>query len=433
MRIRGLAFVGFGLIASGAALAQGVTFTKDVLPILQERCIQCHRHGGDNISGMIAPMSMTSYEETRPWAKAIAKTVASRRMPPWFASDEYDGLFKNERKLTEAEIETITTWVEQGARRGNPADAPAPVEFANTGGWLTGVPDLIVEMPEPYFVKDDVEDLYVTFMTEPLSEEQLPHDRWLRSIEWRGGSEVVHHIVGAAVIQHEDGDSERFDLGSIAPGEEGMRFEQGYGKLLPKGSRIVFAMHYHKETGPGTGMWDRSSVSFRFWDEEKDPPIKHMVQRNGIINASFEIPPGHGYWEVGAAKVFDVETQILSLHPHMHLRGKDAKYVAYYPNGTHEVLLEVPNFDFNWQLDYDYRHPKTVPAGTRVEYTAHFDNSPENVNNPDSTIPMGWGGPTTMEMMIGYIQYADAEPHDWTLESARQHLRGDFGVSEDTD
>src|SRR5690606_31447729 len=168
MRIRVLAFVGIGLASSGAALAQGVTFTKDVLPILQERCIQCHRHGGDNISGMIAPMSLTSYEETRPWAKAIAKTVASRRMPPWFASDDYDGLFKNERKLTEAEIEVITSWVEQGARRGNPADAPAPVEFENTGGWLTGIPDLIVEMPEPYFVKDDVEDLYVTFMTEPL-------------------------------------------------------------------------------------------------------------------------------------------------------------------------------------------------------------------------------------------------------------------------
>jgi len=395
----------------GAHAAERPTFTKDILPVLQENCIQCHRHGGDNVSGMVAPMSLTTYQEVRPWAKAIMKAVTTRTMPPWFASEKYNGLFHNERRLEQADIDTIVRWVETGAARGNPADAPEPIEFDNTSGWMTGEPHLIVKMPEPYFVEDDVDDLYVNFVTDPIPAEDLPEDRWLRSIEWRGGSEVVHHIVGSAVIENEDGEEIRFELGSIAPGEEATDYPEGYGKLLRAGSKIRFNMHYHKEPGPGTGMYDQSMVSFRFWNEN-DPPVRHAVERDGISNFVFEIPPGHPHWAVGSARTFEEDTILLAFHPHMHLRGKDAKYVAVYPDGTRETLLEVPEFDFNWQLDYSYEKPKKIPAGTRIEFTAHYDNSPENIYNPDPTIPMVWGGPTTMEMMIGYVSYTASEPMD---------------------
>lgn len=404
----------------GAQAQERVTFTKDVLPIIQANCVTCHRHGGDNISGMVAPMSLTTYEEVRPWAKALAKVVSTRQMPPWFASEEYHGVFANQRTLTQKEIDTIVAWAETGAPRGNPSDAPAPIEFPDNGGWFTGKPDLVVRMPEPYFVADDVEDLYVNFVTEPLSEEQLPKDRWLRTIEWRGDSDVVHHIVGSASVKDENGETLSYELGSIAPGEEGTIYPEGYGKLLPKGSRIHFNMHYHKESGPSTGKFDQSMVGFRFWDEEKDPKIRHAVQRSGISNHSFEIPPNHPYWPVGAAMVFDTDTSILALHPHMHLRGKDARYVAHYPDGTTEELLWVPSFDFNWQLDYTYATPKKIPAGTRIEFTAHYDNSADNVHNPAPEIPMVWGGPTTMEMMIGYISYTNSEPSDNPMPVARR-------------
>jgi mono/diheme cytochrome c family protein len=409
-----------GMACFGAAADGPATFTKDVLPILQENCVKCHRPGGDNIAGMVAPMSLMTYEEVRPWSKAVAKAVSEKKMPPWFATPEFHGIFENERVLTEEEVQTIVSWANSGAPRGNPQDAPAPVVFEDTGGWLTGKPDLVVKMPEPYFVKDEVEDIYVNFITDPLSEADLPKDRWLRAIEWRGQSEVVHHIVGGASVKDENGDQLYYELGSIAPGEEGMLFPEGHGKLLPKGSKIHFQMHYHKESGPGTGTWDQSMVAFRFWDEEKDPKIQYAMARSGISNHTFEIPPNHGSWPVGAAMTFEEDTTIHALHPHMHLRGKDARYIAYYPDGSQEELLWVPSFDFNWQLDYTYAEPKKVPAGTRVEFTAHYDNSPDNLYNPDPTISMAWGGPTTMEMMIGYIAYCNTEPSDNPMPAARR-------------
>jgi hypothetical protein len=396
-----------------AALEERLTFMKDIMPIFQANCVRCHRAGGDNISGMLAPMSLETYQEVRPWAKAIAKVVSSKKISPWFADEKTHGVFSNERGLTDQEIGMVVSWTQTGAVRGNPKDAPAPVTFQSSNGWLTGEPDLIVRMPEPYYVGDDVEDLYVNFVTEPLTDEQLPETVWLRSIEWRGDSDAVHHIVGAASLEGEKGASglpKRYQLGSIAPGEKGTNYPEGYGLLLRKGSKIHFNMHYHKEPGEGTGKNDQSMVGFRFWDRDKDPRITHPVERNGIMNTSFEIPPGHSNWVVGASKTFNVGTTILSLHPHMHLRGKDAEYIAHYPDGTQETLVTVPNFDFNWQLDYFYNEPKKVPAGTRVEFTVHYDNSADNKYNPDHTISMGWGGPTTSEMMIGYISYTNTEP-----------------------
>lgn len=416
--------------ANNAALDQQATFHRDVLPILQQNCQTCHRQGGDNYTGMVAPMSLVSYDEVRPWAKSIARQVETRMMPPWKADPEYHGVFTNERTLTDQQIDTVVRWAKAGAPEGDSADAPPPVEFPDHG-WRIGVPDLVVDAPR-YFVEDGVDTLYVSHVVE-LTPELLPESRFVQAIEWRGGSSVVHHIVGYAYPPGVGDDrTKAYGLGSIAPGEEPMYFPNGYAKLLAKGSRVVFSMHYHKEAGPGSGMWDQSQVAFKFFPEEAE--VAHFVEHNAIGHGAFEIPPGHPNWKVGAARVFTEDVNLIAVHPHMHLRGKDARYVAFYPDGTSEELLSVSNWDFNWQSDYSFRTPKRLPAGTRLEYIAHFDNSPDNPANPDPTIPMDTGPETTDEMMLGYITYAAAEPRQLTVEEVvRRHFAAGVVVDQEAE
>lgn len=416
--------VACAVLAAGSVGAQErVTFTKDVLPILQQQCIACHRVGGNNVAGMVAPMAFTTYEEVRPWSKAILRAIKQGKMPPWSAAPEFDGVFHNERRLTPEQIATIERWVETGAPRGNPEDAPPPIEFPESNGWNIGEPDLVIYMPEPYWVADEVDDLNISFET-VIKDEELPRNRWLRAIEWRADSDVVHHIVGGSTapgdVKFPDGSSSQ-SLGSIAPGEDPTIYPEGYGKILHKGSTIRFGMHYHKEPGPGTGVWDRSMIGFRFWDEEKDPPVTRQVHWNGISGFDFEIPPGYEKWPMGVARVFENDTTILSLHPHMHLRGMSMKYTAYYPDGTNEVLLDVPAYDYNWQINYVYDQPKLIPAGTRIEVTGTYNNSSSNPSNPDPTRPIRNGSSTDKhEMFIGFISYCDTKP--MTIEESRRHL-----------
>ena len=420
----GMAFAVMVLGSFGVDAAENsrVTFTKDVLPILQQSCIECHREGGNNIAGMIAPMSLRTYAEVRPWSKAILKAVTSGDMPPWDATSEFNGVFSNERTITPEEVATIERWVETGAARGNPSDAPAPLDLQENNGWNIGEPDLVIRLPEPYWVADEVQDIQPRFMVE-ITEEQLPESRWLRAIEWKADSAVVHHIVGGSTppgdIEFPDG-SNRQSLGSIAPGEDPTIYPEGYGKILHKGSTIRFGMHYHKEPGPGTGMWDQSMIGFRFWDPEKDPPVTHQVHWNGISARGYEVPPGVKKWQVGAARTFDVATTILSFHPHMHLRGHDMKYVAYYPDGTQETLLDVPAYNYDWQTNYIFAEPKLMPAGTRVEIFGHYDNSVDNERNPDATVPVRGGALTTDEMFIGFISYTNTD--SMTAEEIAGHL-----------
>lgn len=420
----GMAAVGMALtsFAAGAAENSRVTFTKDILPILQQSCIACHREGGNNIAGMIAPMSLRTYKEVRPWSKAILKAVKSGKMPPWDATAEFNGIFSNERIISAEEIALIEKWVRTGAAQGNPTDAPPPLGLPENNGWNIGEPDLVVRMAEPYWVADEVEDKQLRFTVE-ITEEQLPENRWLRAIEWKADSPVVHHIVGGSTapgeVEFPDG-SNRQSLGSIAPGEDPTIYPEGYGKILHKGSTIRFGMHYHKEAGPGTGVWDQSMIGFRFWDPEKDPAVTHQVHWNGIGARGYEIPPGAKNWQVGAARTFRVATTLLSLHPHMHLRGQDMKYVAFFPDGTQETLLDVPAYDYDWQTNYIFAQPKLMPAGTRVELFGHYDNSAENERNPDASIPVRGGALTTDEMFIGFISYTNTEP--LTAEEIEAHL-----------
>ena len=379
-----------------------VTFTKDILPILQENCQDCHRPSGRNMSGMVAPMSFMTYQEVRPWAKAISKAVSERVMPPWMATDDTHGIFKNERTLSQQEIDTIVSWVEQRAPRGNPKDAPEAIVFPE--GWYMGEPDLVIGFPEPFFVPDDAQDLYknVSFK---MTKEQLPEDVWVKSLEFMPGSEAVHHVIAYAMTEGKDGErGRRMQLGGLAPGTDDANFPEGYGKHLPADSTFTFAMHYHKEAGPGTGQWDNTSVALQFHDEE----VTHAVVTSPIAHGAFEIPPNHGNWKVGGARTFDEDIDLLGLMPHTHLRGVHAKYTAYYPDGTSEMLLDVPRYDFNWQTSYGYKDIKKIPAGTRIEWEIIYDNSPENAaeNGFNSDRAVRFGQPTTDEMDLGWMSYA---------------------------
>lgn len=373
------------------------TFYEDVLPVLQANCQACHRPGGANLGGMVAPMSFTSYEDTRPWARSMARQVEAGSMPPWHASEDQSGTFVNERILADAERQTILDWVKAGAPPGDPAEAPEPIDWPEVeGGWQIGEPDLIIAMGDPYFVEDEVEDIYVDFVT-PITEEMLPEPRWVKSIEFRPGSKVVHHIVAPP-------------LGGIAPGNQPSVYPDGFATKLSPGEEVRWSMHYHKEPGPDTGVWDQSKVAIRFYPEGYEP--EHRVLVDPLARFDFVIPPNESDVTYSTTTTFERDSMLLSILPHMHLRGKSARYVAHYPDGTQEELLHVPRYDFNWQTSYDYPADdmKLLPAGTEVEFIATWDNSADNPYNPDPDKTVEFGQPTTAEMMFGFLTYADAEP-----------------------
>ncbi len=412
--MQGAAVVAMGVSAgTWAGAPERPTFTKDVLPILQENCQTCHRPSGLNMSGMIAPMSLMTYEEVRPWAKSISGIVDTRKMPPWHAGEKFYGKFRNERVLTQDEIQTVRAWVQQGAPRGNPSDAPAPMKFSETG-WNFGKPDLVVDFPKPFLLQDEVEDLYHN-ITVQLTKDQHGEDRWVKAVEFKSGSEVVHHIIGYAHpkgdksnLSGNEGDVTSGMIGGNAPGTDVAAYPEGYGVRLPAEARVTFAMHYHKEAGPGTAVQDNSQMGFQF----QDGPVTHPVEISTIQHGAFEIPPFANDWKVGASRTFKEDTLLLSMLPHMHLRGKSGKYTAFYPDGTSEVLLDVPAYDFNWQSSYELPAPKTLPAGTRVEMELVFDNSKENGERIgfDSSKAIRFGGPTTDEMDLAWITIAPKAP-----------------------
>jgi mono/diheme cytochrome c family protein len=387
--------VGPALFAAADAPPGAPTFYKDVLPILQENCQTCHRPGGANLGGMVAPMTFTTYDETRAWAKSIAKQVEAKTMPPWHAAPEFHGVFTNERTLTEQEISTVVAWATSGAPAGDAADAPPAREWATSAdGWSIGTPDVVLAMGDKYFVKDEVEDQYITFFS-TLTKEMMPVGRWLKAVEFRPGSKVVHHIIAQP-------------LGGIAPGNDAQVFDDGYGMWLEAGTEVSWQMHYHKEPGPGTGVWDQSHVALRFYPEGYQP--KHAVLNEGMGKFDFVIPPNDPRYTAVTTAKWDRDAILLGYTPHMHVRGTYAKYVAKYPDGTQEVLLEVPKYDFNWQTQYQYpAGAKRIPAGTEIELTMAWDNSADNPNNPDPSIEIRFGEPTTAEMMFGFVSYADAE------------------------
>jgi hypothetical protein len=370
-----------------SARAASVTYAKDVAPILYKNCTECHRQG------MSAPMSLMTYDETRPWARAIKQRVVKREMPPWSA-DPAHGTFKNDPRLSQKEIDTISAWVDGGASKGNDRDLPVPPQYAD--GWTIGTPDAIFTMTEEFKVPAEgtIPYQYIRIPT------NVAEDKWLQAIEIKPGDRrVVHHVIASAQPvggnARDERTAGRTSLGGITPNKPGVVYEPGIARLLRANSEIILQMHY---TTIGVPTSDRTSVAVIY---AKEPP-KKMLSGGNVLNARFEIPPGAPHHEVSATRTFADDVLLTTMMPHMHVRGKDMTYIAHYPDGRKETLLYVPKYDFNWQHTYELAEPKLLPKGTKLEVIAHFDNSTNNVFNPDPTATVRWGDQTWEEMMIGF-------------------------------
>jgi hypothetical protein len=435
-----------------------VTFNKDVAPIFFGKCVNCHQPGA------MAPMSLVGYKEARPWARSIKEKVLTREMPPWHADPQY-GHFANDRKLSQAEIDTITAWVDQGAKEGDQKDLPPAPALAD--GWGIGKPDLVLSMQEEYTLAAEGPDEYKYFRI-PTNFKQ---DMWVQAVEARAGNKkIVHHIIAfvtppppatprkapplpaafrdafmSNLIFYRDGELQRvkadapvFDDGcstplggsgvfrdgrgdpgtrnflvGTAPGTEATVFPPGTAKKIPAGSHIVLQIHYSRA---GAVEKDRSSIGLKFTSAQPDK----VVNTAWVSNHYFKIPAGAENHRVTACFTFPENAHIYSLGPHMHVRGKDMTFTAHYPDGRSEVLISVPRYSFSWQTFYVLSKPLAMPKGTRIECVAHFDNSAKNKYNPDPAKAVRFGEPTYDEMMIGFV--------DYTLDG--QHLaRPEAGAS----
>jgi hypothetical protein len=408
MKLLGILGIGLAVLASAETKPTLRTFTKDVVPILQARCQTCHR------PGEAAPMSLLTYQEVRPWAKAIKEAVLLRRMPPWFA-DSSVGHFKNDRSLSQSEISTLISWVDTGAPEGNAKDLPPALEFVT--GWNIGEPDLVLEMPQAFDVpaSGTVDYQYV------ILPQKFPEDRWVQAAEVRPGARsAVHHVIafirepgskwmrdkapGVPFVPdaNEKGDRPSITgdvLAGYAPGVPAVQLAPGQGRLVKAGSDIVFQLHY---TANGKPAQDRSKVGVVFC---KAPP-ETRVMTLAANNSRFTIPPGDPNYKVESQLELAHDVTLRALAPHMHLRGKDFEYRLIYPTGEQQTILRVPRYDFNWQLWYNPSEAMLLPKGTKVACTAHFDNSANNPANPDPSKAVKYGEQSWEEMMIGFFDVA---------------------------
>lgn len=413
----------FGLLALAAAgpgialqsqensAGTSVTFYRDVLPILQQRCQVCHRQGG------IAPMAFQTYAGTRPYAAAIAAAAQAQTMPPWFAQKGI-GRFSNDPSLTDREISTLTTWMKSNAPAGSPADAPPPRTW--TGGWTVPAPDLELKMPEPVTIPagGDIEYTYEIVPT------HFSEDRWVQASEILPGLPAhVHHAVvyirkpGANWLRHApvgkpftasmlDSPQDRADamwtdsdiLLVYAPGSTPDQWPEGLAKLISAGSDIVFQMHY---TTNGKAGRDTSRIGLIF---AKQPPKQQVITLQ-LTNDHFVIPPGVPDYRVEARGTLPNDATLLGFFPHMHLRGKKFEYNIVRKGRTIDTLLRV-NYHFHWQMSYRLADPLQLKAGTELQAVARFDNSKANLHNPDPTPAVRWGEQTYEEMMVGFFDVA---------------------------
>jgi len=419
---RGLVLLAFCAVAAAAVVAQQpsegaapvepATFNRDVAPVFHKHCTMCHR------PGQSAPMSLLTYEEARPWARAILRQVTSRTMPPWGA-DPAVGHFANDPSLTREELETITRWVNGGAARGD-ALPPSPPVYSDE--WKIGTPDLIVQMNRPFPVPATGLVEYQFFQIPTHLEE----DKWIQAIEVRPGDpRVVHHLRVFAQppgpdTRNRPKPGETFCLDevcghlepplvgtgpnivSIAVGTQPDIYPAGSAKLLKAGSMLSLHMHY---TTMGVATTDQTRIGFVF---AKEPPATEL-KTVSMAQENFLIPPGAPHHLVEGVVEFKDDVDLYSLGPHSHLRGKSWAFELERPDGTREVLLSVPRFDFNWQLNYVFTSPVSVPAGSRLIGRAVYDNSANNKDNPDPKVAVGWGNLTVEEMMFASVVYSRAD------------------------
>ena len=433
-----LAFVGVG-ITPLLALAADVTFARDVVPIFQRKCQVCHR------PGTVAPMSLLTYADARPWARAIKQRVSLREMPPWHI-DKTVGIqeYKNDRSLTDEEIATIVSWVDGGAPMGDPTDLPAPVQFRDEDEWAIGEPDLIVSSPEIVMYPEGP-DWWPSFIVDS----GLTEDRYIKAVETKPSKEgrfFTHHA-GTSVIQGEDpflagaqggrrqvdDDMVRTPLSEYVTGKYGDIFSDGSGRLLKAGAKIRFGMHYH---AIGEEVKDSTSVGFVFYPKGVKPKYVSrwmtIYDYNDIDVPAGEIKRSDAYFRL------DTPTRLDGFQPHMHMRGKAMCLEAIYPNVVvrgprakgdsrpgysfnvrggmkREMLSCVDHFDFNWQIAYAFADDVAplLPAGTVLHTIWVHDNSPSNRLNPDPTAWVGYGQRSTDEMANAHITAVFLEDEDY--------------------
>jgi len=369
-----------------------ITWSKQVSRIVQEKCQNCHH------PNTAAPFSLMTFDDAVNWAAMMKEVVLQRRMPPWHADPRF-GDFREERRLSQDEIDTVVAWINDGTPAGHPSDLPAPREYPD--GWRIGEPDVVFELPQEVTVPEKGTVPYLYFETPTNFKE----DTYLQAAEARPGNRaVVHHIV---LFYKAPGEArgQLFEnwIDGAAPGNIPLQLPPGVGRRIPAGSSLVWQMHY---TASGKVEKDRSQYAFKFCKER--PQREARVKP--ILNRRFRIPPGDPNFRIDSNFTLPGDVLVYSFSPHMHVRGKDFEYRAVFPDGQSQVLLSVPQYDFNWQSAYRLKAPLRLPAGTRIECTAHYDNSKGNPANPDPTKQVGWGDQTWEEMMIGYMDYVSAQP-----------------------
>jgi hypothetical protein len=396
------------LVSAQAETPSAVTFYKDVLPVLRENCQRCHR------PGEVAPASFLTYETTRPWAQAIKAAVLTKKMPPWFADPRF-GQFSNDRSLSEGDVRTLVSWVNAGSPKGEPPTTPRPVEGGKE--WSIGQPDLVISMPSAYHIPASG-SLRYRYLEIPTG---FTEDKYVQFVEVRPGNpKLVHHILVFARAPGQSwftqtklpgvptpGDL----LAAYLPGTDPPALRRGRARVIKAGSDLVVQLHYTPDGSAGT---DISKVGLIF---SRTRPVERVVAMN-VSNMKFAIPPGAPDTEVKAELTLQRDATLINLLPHMHLRGKSFQYRAIYPNGTSEILLSVPRFDFNWQLIYHVAAEKKLPKGTVISCEAHYDNSRNNPFNPDPTKEVFFGQQTWEEMMVGFFDVAvpvNTEVEDLTL------------------
>ncbi|MCH7749304.1 MAG: hypothetical protein IH939_14540 [Acidobacteria bacterium] len=399
---------GVFLMLAGAAPAQeaDVTFARDVAPILQEKCEACHR------SGQMAPMSLTTYQEVRPWARAIRTKVVAGDMPPWHMS-KTTGIqkFINDISLTADQIDTIVQWVDAGAPLGNPEDLPPARTWPSGERWRVGDllgrdPDLIVTST-PWTQPAEGQDQW----WQPVVESGMSEDRWIKAVEVRPtleGRRIVHHGNTA--------------LAEFAVGKAGEIYPDDTGRLFKAGEKVRFDIHYHSV---GEEITDYLSIGVWFYPTGVVP--KYVVKHSpmGVFQAmdTFDLPP-HTVTKHHAFIPLEKPTRILSYQPHMHVRGKSMSMEAIYPSGRIEMLSYVENFNFNWHVNYVYADDVAplLPAGTMIKLTAWHDNTAANRANPDPTQWVGWGQRTIDDMYHAHVRYVELTEEDYErmVEERRQ-------------
>ncbi len=378
-----------------SAVPEQVTYSRDIAPILQRHCLACHR------PGQVAPFALTTYRQAAQRAERMREAVQDGRMPPWHADPRY-GQFANDLRLTDRHKQLIDDWVRNGCPEGDPCDLPPPTLAE---GWNIPGPDLVVSIPRPFTVPAAGVVEYQFFEVDPGFRE----DRWVRGVEVRPGNrKVVHHCNVFLKPPNSDGVVEQGALGSfclaaMAVGTPPLLLPEGMAKRIPAGWRLVFVVHY---TPVGSVQTDQTSLGLVFADPKS---VRKEVATKVLLDMDLCIPPRVADYRVEHTHTFGRDVLLLAMFPHMHLRGKSFRYEAAYPDGTREILLDVPRFDFNWQNRYELAEPKRLPAGTTLHCIAHYDNSADNPANPDPDATVHTGQQSWDEMFNGYFEFALAD------------------------